>query len=186
MATSTPFSESQPPPTFASPIVLPPSAVGRIGSQGGDQARQIFESVQMILAAVQFNPIWVKWFVDIAQLLTISGAGGNNQGIQHNALNGIQGGTTGSYYHFTQTQHDSLTGGGDSTLHYHASDRDRANHTGTQLLSTISDVTATPAEVNQLAVGLSVTITTAPLTGGGSTGSMTFANGVLTAQTPAT
>lgn len=32
-----------------------------------------------------------------------------------------------------------LTDGGDSTLHYHASDRDRANHTGTQTASTISD-----------------------------------------------
>ena len=43
-----------------------------------------------------------------------------------------------------------LTDGGDSTLHYHSADRDRANHTGTQLLSTISDVTATAAEVNIL------------------------------------
>lgn len=34
--------------------------------------------------------------------------------------------------------------------------------------------------------GLSVTITTAPLTGGGTPGSMTFQNGILVAQTPAT
>lgn len=34
--------------------------------------------------------------------------------------------------------------------------------------------------------GLNVTITTAALTGGGTQGSMTFTNGVLTAQTPAT
>ena len=32
-----------------------------------------------------------------------------------------------------------LTDSGASTLHYHASDRDRANHTGTQAASTISD-----------------------------------------------
>lgn len=32
-----------------------------------------------------------------------------------------------------------LTDGGDSTLHYHASDRARSNHTGTQTASTISD-----------------------------------------------
>ena len=43
-----------------------------------------------------------------------------------------------------------LTDGGDTTLHYHSADRDRANHTGSQLLSTISDVTATAAEVNIL------------------------------------
>jgi hypothetical protein len=34
--------------------------------------------------------------------------------------------------------------------------------------------------------GLSVTVTTAKLTGGGANGSMTFVNGILTAQTPAT
>lgn len=39
----------------------------------------------------------------------------------------------------TPTQATDLTDGGDSALHYHASDRDRANHTGTQTLSTISD-----------------------------------------------
>lgn len=32
-----------------------------------------------------------------------------------------------------------LTDGGDSTLHYHSADRDRANHTGTQTAATISD-----------------------------------------------
>lgn len=37
-----------------------------------------------------------------------------------------------------------------------------------------------------LAGGLSVTITTAKLTGGGTNGSMTFTNGILTAQTAAT
>jgi len=36
------------------------------------------------------------------------------------------------------------------------------------------------------ASGLTVTITTAALTGGGTQGSMTFTNGILTAQTPAT
>lgn len=44
-----------------------------------------------------------------------------------------------NYYHLTQAQYTDLTDGGDSTLHFHASDRNRANHTGTQLASTISD-----------------------------------------------
>jgi hypothetical protein len=35
-------------------------------------------------------------------------------------------------------------------------------------------------------VGISATITTAKLTGGGVNGSMTFVNGILTAQTQAT
>jgi len=33
-----------------------------------------------------------------------------------------------------------LTDGGESTLHYHDSDRDRTNHTGTQAISTVVDL----------------------------------------------
>jgi len=57
----------------------------------------------------------------------------------HSDLTSIQGGTTGEAYHLTAAQTTALTGSGDNTIHYHSSDRDRANHTGTQLLSTISD-----------------------------------------------
>ncbi len=57
----------------------------------------------------------------------------------HNTLGSIQGGTTDEYYHLTSTQHTDLTDGGESTLHYHSSDRNRANHTGTQVAATISD-----------------------------------------------
>lgn len=42
----------------------------------------------------------------------------------------------------TAYQHDDLTDGHDSDLHYHPADRDRANHTGTQTADTISDFTA--------------------------------------------
>jgi hypothetical protein len=45
---------------------------------------------------------------------------------------------------------------------------------------------AQQAKVAALPVGISVTITTAKLTGAGANGSMTFVNGLLTAQTPAT
>lgn len=43
----------------------------------------------------------------------------------------------------SDTNATDLTDGGNSTLHYHSSDRDRANHTGTQLSSTISNFAAT-------------------------------------------
>ena len=33
-----------------------------------------------------------------------------------------------------------LTDGGDTSLHFHAADRNRANHTGTQTADTISDL----------------------------------------------
>lgn len=39
----------------------------------------------------------------------------------------------------TTTQVTDLTDGGSSTLHFHSTDRARANHTGTQLKATISD-----------------------------------------------
>lgn len=37
----------------------------------------------------------------------------------HNNLAGLQGGTTGEYYHLTSTQHSDLTDGGNTTLHAH-------------------------------------------------------------------
>lgn len=42
----------------------------------------------------------------------------------------------------TASQRIDLTDGGDSTAHYHAADRDRANHTGTQPASTITGLQA--------------------------------------------
>jgi hypothetical protein len=58
---------------------------------------------------------------------------------RHNDLVGLQGGSTNEYYHLTQAQTTGLTGGSDTSLHFHSADRNRANHTGTQLSSTISD-----------------------------------------------
>jgi hypothetical protein len=59
--------------------------------------------------------------------------------ITHSQLSGLQGGLTDEYYHLTFAQHTDLIDGGNSNLHYHSTDRDRTNHTGTQLASTISD-----------------------------------------------
>lgn len=55
----------------------------------------------------------------------------------HYDLDNISGSSEG--YHLSSVNHTDLTDGGESTLHYHASDRSRANHTGTQIASTISD-----------------------------------------------
>ena len=51
-----------------------------------------------------------------------------------------------------------LDDGVDTTLHFHAADRARANHTGTQLLGTISDVTMTVANFNILDDGVDTTL----------------------------
>jgi hypothetical protein len=57
----------------------------------------------------------------------------------HNDLTGLQGGQASEYYHLKSADYTDLTDAGDSALHYHATDRARANHTGTQLAATISD-----------------------------------------------
>lgn len=65
--------------------------------------------------------------------------GGGGGGTNHNSLTGLEGGGSGHYYHLSQADHTDLTDGGDSALHYHATDRNRTNHFGTQAWSTISD-----------------------------------------------
>lgn len=59
----------------------------------------------------------------------------------------LQNINTSTYTHLSATNHTDLTDGGASTLHYHTSDRDRANHTGTQAASTISDFTEVAEDV---------------------------------------
>lgn len=72
----------------------------------------------------------------------------------------------------TATQLTDLTDGGDSTLHYHSADRSRANHTGTQLLATISDA-GTMAAQNASAISV---------TGGTLTGLTHIVSGAATKQ----
>lgn len=52
-------------------------------------------------------------------------------------LNGIESGA--EVNNISDANATDLTDGGDSTLHYHSADRNRANHTGTQTALTISD-----------------------------------------------
>lgn len=69
----------EPPPTYAEVVIV---------DETGSKPR--------------FNPIWLKWFVDIAALLTSSGGGSG--GIVHNNTTSIQGGSAGQRYHLTSTQ----------------------------------------------------------------------------------
>jgi hypothetical protein len=81
-------------------------------------------------------------YVTDAEKTVIGNTSGTNTGDQvssdftHNNLSGLD---LGDYQHLTSTQKTDLTDAGDSALHYHSSDRDRTNHTGTQTASTISD-----------------------------------------------
>jgi hypothetical protein len=112
--------------------------------------------------------VWRDWFFKVSQILvqqasiawtSLDFTGSNLLNIQtrqHNALQSIQGGNAGQYYHLTQAEYTTVT-----------------------TLPTFGTI------VTQN-LGLTATITTAPLTIAGATGSMTFVNGILTAQTQAT
>ena len=132
---------------------------------------------------------WMEWYRQLRNYVSTSGSvpwyiinfsGSNITDIadrDHGNLQGVQGGTAGEHYHLTNAQyttissglHNSLNSiqGGTSTERYHL---------------TSAQVT----DIMSLASGLDVTITTAPLTTGGTTGSMTFYNGILISQTQAT
>lgn len=73
------------PPTFADPVLV-------------DEATR----------KAKFNPIWLRWFLDLAQLLTAAGGGGII-GFDHNALADLQGGSApNEFYHLTGTEHTEL------------------------------------------------------------------------------
>jgi hypothetical protein len=71
---------------------------------------------------------------------------------------------------------NSLDDGVDSTLHFHASDRNRANHTGTQLAATISDF------ATAVAATAAVTANTAKVTNATHTGDVTGATALTIAD----
>jgi hypothetical protein len=73
-----------------------------------------------------------------------------------------------------------LTDGGDSTLHFHSADRNRANHTGTQTASTISDFDA------EVANNSAVAANTAKVTNATHTGDVTGATALTIANNAVT
>ena len=92
----------------------------------------------------------------------------------HNNLQSLQGGTAGEYYHLTQAQWAALSAGPHNNL------------SGLQGGTVGQYYHLTAAQQSAVAAGITVVIATAKLTSGGANGSMTFTNGVLTAQTAAT
>ena len=111
---------------------------------------------------------------------TISFSGSNITDIETRNHADLQNLDTTNYAHLTAAEVVDLTDGGDTTLHYHAADRARANHTGTQTLASISDA-GTMAAQNANAVNISggsATLTTLNLdktiTAGGTTGAQTI------------
>lgn len=54
----------------------------------------------------KFNPIWLKWFLDLAGF--ISASGGGTGSVVHNDTSGLQGGTTNQFFHLTAAQFAGL------------------------------------------------------------------------------
>lgn len=86
------------------------------------------------------EPIFDRWvhllwrrLTATGQILwdTISFTGSNLTDIETRNHADLQNINTASYTHLSATNHTDLTDAGDSTLHYHASDRDSANFSGT-------------------------------------------------------
>lgn len=71
-----------PPPSFVSPVGVDP-----------------------VTQKPYFEPAWLQWFLDIAQILTAAGGTG---GIDHEDLSSLFGGAAGDHWHLTQAQHDAL------------------------------------------------------------------------------
>lgn len=143
----------QPPPTYADPVIV-------------DEATR----------KGQFNPIWLKWFLDLSQFINNNGGGGT---IQHNTLGGLQGGTTGQYYHLNQATYQILNNigtptagsvayGNGSTLGFSA-----AGVVGQVLTSNgaAPPIWSTPSGGTVTSVGLAMptqfAVTNSPVTGSG-------------------
>lgn len=107
------------------------------------------------------NPRWRTWFLNLGSYIQQTQVGGI-------VLSILQGGTGASS---AAGARQNLGIGTLGTQNSNAVNISGGSITGT---------------VVQPSNGISVTITTAKLTTGGHTGSMTFTNGILTSQTPAT
>jgi hypothetical protein len=132
--------------------------------------------------------IWREWFYNVSQALvqqasiawtSLNFSGSNLTSIQtrkHNDLQGLQGGdpTGTQFYHLNQTQYNTIVA---------------LPSLGTMSTQNANSVAITGGSIAGTIIptgGISVTITTAALTSLGTQGSMTFTNGILTAQTQAT
>lgn len=49
-----------------------------------------------------FNPVWLKWFIDLVKFINASGGGSGTT--QHNSLGGLQGGIVNEFFHLSSAQ----------------------------------------------------------------------------------
>jgi hypothetical protein len=103
-------------------------AIVRLTAQTGDLFRVVDESLNPLVKITASGNILFN------NNQTVDGRDLSVDGYK---LDGVESGA--QVNNISNTNVTDLTDGGDSSLHYHSSDRNRANHTGTQSKSTISD-----------------------------------------------
>ena len=124
-------------------------------------------------------------YVTDAEKVVIGNTSGTNTGDQssgdfdHAQLTNLNSTT---YSHLTSTQLIDLTDAGDTTLHYHATDRARTNHTGTQTASTIIDFDTEVSNNTDVAANTSARHTAVTITDG-TTINFTLTGQDITAET---
>ena len=88
----------QPPPTYAMPILVEETTDAK-----GEKH-----------STAKFAPVWLKWFLDLAQVLSSSGATSGT--IVHNDTSSKQGGMAGEFYHLTAAEYAALAAGSSSEI----------------------------------------------------------------------
>lgn len=109
-----------------------------------------------VSATVDDPELLKRWLYNLWVQLDKPSSGINET--NHAALGNLN---SDSYTHLTALQAQGLATGFNTALHYHASDRDRANHSGTQVAATISDFFVAVQEAKRMRV-----FTVATLPGG--------------------
>ena len=151
---------------------------------------------------VSNNFEWREWFYALSTKFANGGSGitfrsldfsdSNINSISvrdHNTLTNIQGGDSLNRYHLTVSEYLKVQGLATVATTGAYSDLTGTPTLGTMAAQAASSVAITGGSIAGTIIptgGISATITTAKLTSGGANGSMTFTNGILTAQTQAT
>ena len=106
------------------------------------------------------SPRFRDWLYQLWKKVTEDGSGIVET--NHAALGNLN---STNYAHLTLAQQQNLTTGTNSALHYHSSDRDRANHTGTQPITSIANYQTVFADAVRLPVYTVATLPAAPTQG---------------------